>query len=150
MNYVVLSCNHKPVLDLDYIKSYLRVDYDYDDKLLQKIMISSILLLEQFLRISIFEKNIKLSVGRGKFRFPILPMLKVKSCSHEDYHINSGYILPRKNLDITYVAGMQSIPADIELALLMQIAFIYDNQSMASSLTEGVKDLVKHYRNLLI
>jgi uncharacterized phiE125 gp8 family phage protein len=137
------------------IKSYLRVDNNFEDDLICTIVDSAISQFEEYTLLALIENNWTISYknfSEDTLKIPvrnISKILTVKTLSHQNciHEINLSQVILNKEfnsvsfkvvpltrmLRIEFVAGItdkfNSIPSNIKTCLLEHIAFLYDNRS---------------------
>lgn len=173
LNIEILEVLGTEPVTLAEAKEYCRIDNDYtgEDLLLEDLIKSSRIALENFANISIIEKRIKVFSDTDKTLWlPFSPVIDVESITNNSgdpiefdasikYKLKLGQAGPYY---ITYTAGFITIPQDIKLAVLKQVLTDYDNREnftvnnnstvrSSSSLSNSAKNLIHPYsRNLFL
>lgn len=72
----------------------------------------------------------------GTYELPVLPVVRVVSCTAE-YTLTGGVIKLDGAATVEYEAGYEAVPKSIIQAILLLVAYWYDNREAAS--TENLK-----------
>lgn len=173
LNIEILEVLGSEPVTLAEAKEYCKIDNDYtgEDLLIEDLIKSSRIALENFANISIVEKRLKVFSDTDKTLWlPYSPIIEVETVTNNsggpiDFDATIKYKLKLGQSGpyyITYRAGFTPIPQDIKLAILKQVLTDYDNREnftvnnnstvrSSSSLSNSAKNLVKPYsRNLLL
>ena len=144
----VIESNEDNILNLDYVKNYLRIDNEYDDEFLTEAIKTAV---------SFCEKTIGKYISNKKIKYDFTQALNTKTISFEkndekydidevesiiingynveetEYQIENGEIVFNNNITgrIVLVCNIkiEHIESDIKQALLFHIASIYQNKS---------------------
>lgn len=155
------------IIDLSEIKNFLRIDFDEDDNLLNRLLKSAIKQCELYISRSITQKTYRLSLYNrvGKFinllYFPVTNVTSIdiidknnNTVKFKNYtfdQISNKVILNNiptnfYRIDITYEAGYTKIPDDIKQALLFHVAKMYDDKIGYSPIPKASLNIYKNYK----
>lgn len=155
------------IIDLSEIKNFLRIDFDEDDNLLNRLLKSAIKQCELYISRSITQKTYRLSLYNrvGKFiNLLYFPVTNVTSIDIIDKNNNTikfkNYTFDQISnkvtlnniptnfyrIDITYEAGYTKIPDDIKQALLFHVAKMYDDKIGYSPIPKASLNIYKNYK----
>ena len=165
------------VVERTKMKSYLNVDYDLWDSLIDTLILSATTRLERYTGCSFQTKtlvatfmsvadNVEIPYG------PIQSITKVKSIDENGNKIllteGSDYVIygnnfktikffePGQSIEIEYVAGYQILPADLQVAVMKQVAMDFEyrentaGKTTVTELSNGAKQFANSYRRILM
>lgn len=171
MNYKLVlrrSDNSLPsFLTLEDIKSYLRVDFEEDDKLLVNLAIAACEKAENFIGISVLERSVSqvnYDIYDSHIKLYQSPVIKVERVLDErsemipdqewefnnrDYTIIFKQERRASQISIDYISGFtkNNISQSIKVGLLEHIMFLYDGKSNAQEMPVRSIDLYSLFRN---
>ena len=172
MRYLVTK-NYPHSLDLKFLKEYLRISYDYDNELLQKLCQIAVSNAESFLRYSITAKDVKVNFlkeeSKSKITLPIMYAEKISLVLHvfndEENEIipeDSYSFLQEKNLieinplrkckevEICYqTKNIINTNVDIQQGILIHIDYLYEKKSNYAILNY-LHEFYHPYRRILL
>lgn len=149
-SYKILGRSGQELINIEDIKKYLRISNSEDDNILTLMIESAIQYAENFMKISLVNKDIEVNVtNSNKAYLPFTPVAKITSIIIEDEEANiedafiegNFLIMPHiscTKLKLQYIAGyedIESIPAPIIQGIMVHIASMYDGRG---------EDLVPH------
>jgi uncharacterized phiE125 gp8 family phage protein len=153
----------EPILVTE-VKNYLHIDFDNDDIFLSSLITSARLRLERFTGCSFAPKTIKVYAELfNDFELPYGPITSIttvrKWAGDADFDTLTDYVTKGSQFkifvpescgeyELTYVAGYTSLPEDLKLAMLLEIAHRYENRGDEIKLNGFSKDLAWPYRRL--
>lgn len=151
-------------------KAHLNIDFSDDDAMLTKMIKSCRLALEAYTGVSIVSKEITalLQNGKGGIELPYGPIAEDSVTAVDSYGNEASVVLkgfnyqkldyPRGEVTVTYETGFDSVPEDLKLAILHEIAYRYENrgeenpytkyemQAKSSGLSESARELASSYK----
>ena len=172
MKYEVTK-EHSHSLDFKILKAYLRISYDYDDELLQKLCQIAISNAESFLRYSITVKNVKVNFLKEEYKSKIrLPIMYADNILSVLYILNdkenkimfedSFSFFQEKNLvelnsskkykevEICYqTKNIINSNVDIHQGILIHIEYLYEKKSN-NSILNYLHQFYHPYRRILL
>ena len=172
INYVVLNIKKVEIWPLEEVKNYLRISYEYDDKLINNLIATAIDVAELFTGLNFYKRQLSCKVSglsSTTIRLKYIPILEIdeiywlkkgEKCNitndfgyaHTDklcLSFKSHYV--GEDVEIQYRAGYRdSIPRSIQHGILMHIASMYENPESAAMLSAQIKDLYMPYREIKI
>lgn len=144
------------MLTLTEVKAHLRVDIDNDDSLITTLIDAGYSFAENYTNRIILEvtKELKIDCFQTEIQLPYLPVISITSIAYKDsddanqaftdYYLDlrglfatvkssQGFSFPSTNTDyenvvITYVVGYESIPEQINQAILLVIGAMYEQR----------------------
>ena len=135
-------------------KNFCKIDVDEDDQLLEDTIIPAArAICEEFTNISFVKRNVKATINNfnGNTYLPYGHVEDVNGNNGDDhFEFSEGVwkqiISPRNIVTVEYEGGYDVLPAELKIALLNQIYYLYDNRSSGglSPITEGL--LLKYRR----
>lgn len=149
------------------IKSYLRIDLTDDDVLLGILIKSARKSCEAFTNVSFIERTVVAEVmnmlgGQPLPYGPIGEISSFKNCNGEEVSTDNYKIegldfkMVKTYFDgpitVTYAAGYAELPEDLKLAVMCQVAWLYEHrgdEQMKTGLCEQAKLLLYQYRRVL-
>lgn len=168
----VTKLNQLELWNLDEVKNYLRVSHDYDDKVIKNLIISAIDSAENFLGLSLHQRNVEFIsnvVGRRVFQLKYSPVIEITDVTFEmtgrtrqlaknEYSYDAEYAalyltraLAGEELKVSYTTGYENhnIPHTISQGVLLHICSMYDREGdNALSMSNEVKDLYQPYKKI--
>lgn len=149
------------------IKDYLRIDLDDDDTLLGILIKAARKSCEAYTNVSFVEREVtaELMNQSGGWPLPYGPVGNItafKNCEGEDvatddYKI-AGIQFKRVEtcfdgpITVSYNAGYENLPEDLKVALMCQVAWLYEHrgdEQMKTGLCEQSKLLLYQYRRVI-
>jgi hypothetical protein len=140
------------LLDLNYVRNWLRVDEYADNIIIGDIIINSLDIIEDYLNISIIDSTITIHMGNTyEFRLPYPVIEKINYVMDENgnnlsYTFNNGYININEfydgDIDISYDTKKNE---KLKFGWLETISYIYENRGDLQ-----IKDYLKNNYNLKI
>jgi uncharacterized phiE125 gp8 family phage protein len=158
------------VVTLDDIKSHLRITFTDDDTYLPILGAGCQARIERHCGISFSERTVTLQVTdiNGDIFLPYGPIISVTSVTDSDGNVlvaNTDYVLQgvemkfinktnqailfNGKLTIVYQGGFDDVPPDLQMALLNEIAYRYENrgdQIDVAALSSGAQMFANPYR----
>lgn len=162
------------VLSLDEIKSYLRINSNEDDDLLNNLQIAVRKTAESYTSKAFVQQEWEVvfdDLGSEKIILPITPIISLLSIKYLDKNDNeiiineSDYYLCKiqsvvtlkgtyKKIIVNYIAGYSSdssnVPSSIKQGMLNHIAFIYDGKGSPDKLPFDTKILYSSFKKIRI
>lgn len=158
-------------IELNFVKNFLKVDFDEDDDLITNIIKTAITQCETNINKSLVQKTFIYSLYELKdssLILPYPPIISITSIKIIDYQQNEitlenteyfldniGNILNFKNksnnfyrIDIEYKAGLTTINDELIQALLMHIARMYEDRSGYSPIPLNSLNIYKKYKQI--
>jgi uncharacterized phiE125 gp8 family phage protein len=146
-------------------KDYLHIDFDNDDIFLSTLISSSRKALEKFTGLSFGAKTIMVYVDLSEeLEIPYGPVNSVtlvrKWTGDSSFDTITDYVLKGSQFkrfdpgvcgeyEITYTAGYSTLPEDLRLAILTEVAYRYENRGdEIVALSNAAKTLAMPYRRL--
>ena len=125
------------------LKSWLKIDLNDDDFLLGKIIPAARLTIERYVNLSLVNRTVtaKIMNGLGGFVLPYGPVktistvtdfLGVSITNTIEWNILNEPFADAKGI-VTYEAGFERIPPNLEIALMQQCAYMYENRGDESA-----------------
>ncbi|MBT2215839.1 head-tail connector protein [Virgibacillus dakarensis] len=153
MNLKVITPPASSPVDLEYVKQYLRIDYDDEDALIQGMIDASVVHAEAFTRRSLAPKTYELILNDyvGQVYLPNPPLISVDSVVNEystpiHYEVieerGRAVVSLSPEFDkavITYQSGYGELPKPIEQAILLLVSHFYENRETVIVGTSVVK-----------
>ncbi|GMO59141.1 MAG: hypothetical protein Ta2D_04900 [Rickettsiales bacterium] len=146
-------------IQLDVAKNYLRVDFDFDNQLITKLLRTAIRNCESYIGKTILEKTYILSIykNREKIALPYPPVISINSvvgASNYTYDDVANILKISGNLqervDVNYTAGMPYIMDEIEQGILIHTAKMYEDKTGATSIPDASIAIYQKYREIRI
>lgn len=157
---------------IDEVKSFLRIDNNFEDDLLQKIISSARILVEEYTKRSLISQSWKISFDDFAprnvrlVRGPVIEVSSVNVISEtgvvtavaaanyqlsasKEYLVFESFIAGNKieiNYNTGYGASAASIPEPLKLAILTLCNKIYERRPEAFHIDEGIKTLINPFR----
>lgn len=154
------------------LKSFLRIDSDFEDDLLQKIISSARVLVEEYTKRSLINQSWKISFDDFAprnvrlVRGPVVEVTDVNIISATDvstavnpanYHLSASkeYLvfenfIAGKQIEINYTTGYgetgADVPEPLKLAILTLCSKIYERKPEAFQIDETLKSLINPFR----
>ena len=171
-NYSIVKTHSHEFWNLQEVKSYLRISYDYDDELIQNLIKTSVEFAEDFTGTNLYSKkicvNIKNVESSVELKYPnivainsvylILNNKKEQITDKYGYfqkkvnklHLNEQYI--NREIEVEYLSGYTNnqIPQAIKQGLLIHVALMYENSEHDICRMSNIKDLYLPYRIIKI
>ena len=158
-------------IELDFVKNFLKVDFEDDDDLIKNIIKTASTQCETNINKSLIQKTFIYSIYELKNNSIVLPYPPVISITSikiidsqqnenilesTEYFLDSiGNILNFKNkpnnfyrIDIEYKAGLETINDELIQALLMHIARMYEDRSGYSPIPLNSLNIYKKYKQI--
>lgn len=143
---------------LQEAKDFCRIDVSDDDLLITMIIKGARMICEHYANLSFIERIVtaKIHNGLGNFNLPYGPVIGfITSFTDVDgdsldttYDLRDAY---GNDFNVVYNAGYATLPENLKLALLNQIAFMYENRgdvAIASGLSLGSKLILQQIRSV--
>ncbi len=166
MQNIILSKDVPIIIDINTLKSHLRIEHDHEDEYLKTIVKMATEIIENQLSMSIFLKEYQLSYyptacyEQHTFKLPIHNVVEITSVTQNDKLIS--YELQRKRNEILlsptlldvpvfiiYKAGisdcLQHIPEELKFAVLQITKSIYDCSEENVLELKYVKSIIQRY-----
>jgi uncharacterized phiE125 gp8 family phage protein len=168
--FKILNIEPQQVIALDEVKQYLRVSYNYDDKLLKNLTEFAIDHAENFISLSIRHRLVEFKTNNPRAKSFLLkhnPVITLESVcfakegkkeeelSKEAYHLDedkwmlclADYISSAE-LKVNYYAGISApaLPSSIKQGILLHIEQMYDNSEARHSISADIRELYQAYR----
>jgi len=126
-------------ITLEEAKTFLRVNHDEDDAIIQGYIITAIKDIEDYTHRAVVQRphTLHLDFATGKVEIPRPPIVSVDSPTGLDVH---GYetkwidIEDIEDLTLEYTAGYDPVPDDLQSAILNQLPVYYTQSQMAEGL----------------
>jgi uncharacterized phiE125 gp8 family phage protein len=168
----VIFEEQNPILSLDEIKNFLRIDFDSDDILLQKALNTATRQCELKIGQTLNQKTYLMSIYNplktNKIKLKYEPIISVEKIEHIDENENTSLIstdnyktmsdigiikffnipLNYYKLDITYKAGYMNVPDDLKQGLLFHIAKIYEDKTGFYPIRKASNSIYKNYQKI--
>lgn len=126
------------ILDINILKSHLRIEHDYEDGYLKILIDAATDILEKAIGISIIKKKYKY-IGDPIEILPIQPVVKI--CS-------------RKNQEIIFSAGItdeaENIPTDLQYAILQISKNMYECNDENILDSSYIQHIIKSYKQISV
>lgn len=155
---VLFSGEGPEPVTLEEVKTWCKLDDDpTDDNLISALIPAARIVCEQYANLSFIPKTVKATIynGLGEIRLPYGPVNgDVTSYKDEDGAVITDYKLSEARegrITAEYNAGYSTLPDNLKIALLMQIAFMYQNrgdEKAASGVSEFAKLILKQVRDV--
>lgn len=149
MNLKVITEPTEEPISLDDVKSFLRIDYNDDDKLLEIMITAAREHAETFTRRSIAKKTYELTLNdyASRVSLPNPPTISVESVLNDGQAIEyelveeqgRSILTLNSEATITYQAGYKNVPKTIIQAMLILISHFYENRETVIVGTSVVK-----------
>lgn len=162
------------LVSLSDVKSFLGISGSSNDAVLSTIISSVSTFVENYIGYTVASTTYTNEefdgTGKEKYNIPVYPVTVFTSMDYrttsanensweqidsEDYfvyldegyvHLIGGFHEGPKNYRMTYTAGYESTPADLELAVLQMIRDVYNTKATSSTVTqERLKDYAVSY-----
>jgi hypothetical protein len=124
------------VLDIQFLKSHLRIEHDHEDEYLKILIDTATEILERKICVSIIKKKYKYSGPPLKIP-PIQPVIEICSTSETEIYFYAGIADSRAN-----------VPADIVYAVLQIAKNMYECSDENILESMYVKHIINSYRNM--
>ena len=163
-NLSVVDFETTNLLNLDYVKNYLRIDNNLDDEFLKNAIITACKYAEQMTGKIFGKKTLKLSIYTKKpiskikesFRFDEILNISIDGTklAENDYYLDNGalilYSSQSGNICVVFKTGIDAseIDADLKQAILYHIATIYQNKDGNFSVPQASQDVYNAYRKI--
>lgn len=139
-------------------KSYMKVDYDGDDELIETFITASRMQLEKFTGLSFIPKRIiaQLQNDCGGIELPYGPVYgevdptlitNIQGEETQIYFAGGNYpfiITPIEFVQVIYDAGFYELPAPLKTAIKAQVFFLYENRGEIGGMGEGGNSRYNH------
>ena len=158
-------------IELEFVKNFLKVDFEDDDELISNMIKTAIKQCETNINKSLVQKTFTYSLYEVKYTsltLPYPPTISITSVKiidsqqntttleNTEYFLdNIGNILNFKNkpnnfyrIDIEYQAGLEKINDELIQALLMHIARMYEDRSGYSPIPLNSLNIYKKYKQI--
>lgn len=158
-------------IELNFVKSFLKIDFEDDDDLIKNIIKTAITQCETNINKSLIQKTFIYSLyelKRNSLILPYSPIISIDNIKIIDFQQNTttlenteyfldniGNILNFKNkpnnfyrIDIEYQAGLEKINDELIQALLMHIARMYEDRSGYSPIPLNSLNIYKKYKQI--
>lgn len=164
---LILKDTNKQVIDLDILKSHLRIANNYEDDYLKDIIKTATGILESNLELSLLYKTYNYVIAKYNIDYPItLPIRNVKSIESisdskgndiqfdtlNKYEITINNINNNFPINIKYIAGftnnIEEIPSDLKLSVLQISKSIYDNSEYCIMESKYMQNVIHKYKQL--
>lgn len=117
-------------------KAYARIDTSADDSVIDFMINAAVLVLEEYSNIGFVNRQVVCDALNplGDLDLPLAPVTAISSVKDVDdntinYIANDGVIVTKiLHLKATYTAGHTTLPPTLKLALMMQVAWMYENR----------------------
>jgi uncharacterized phiE125 gp8 family phage protein len=147
------------------VKNYLHIDFDNDDIFISSLITSARLRLERFTGCFFGSKTVKIYAEVfNDFELPYGPVTSITTvrrwAGDMDFDILTDYVTKGSSFlifvpescgeyELTYVTGFTTLPDDIKLAIMTEVAYRYENRGdEITGLTTISKGLAMPYRRL--
>ena len=166
MNLIIKDSN-KQVIDLDILKSHLRIAHNHEDIYLTNIINTATGILENNLELSLLYKTYKYVISNYNMHYPVtLPIKNVQSIesvnddennnisfnTNNKYEININDLGIYSTINVKYIAGftnnIEEIPRDLKLSVLQISKNIYDNSEDYILDSKYIQNVIYKYRHL--
>lgn len=154
-------------------KQFLRIDSEFEDVLIGKIITSARILVEEYTKRSLVNQSWKISFNdfapktirlvRGpvvavqnvtriddKNNAQIIPASNYSLSANNEYLVLNDYI-SGKQVEINYTTGYgadgTTVPEPLKLAILTLTSRIYERKSEAFKIDDELKSLINNYRS---
>ncbi len=134
----IIKNSSTDILDLNILKSHLRIEHEHEDQYLKIIGQLATDVLEKAMGVSILKKKYKY-IGPMVTKLPIQPVIKI--CSQKD------------NETIFYAGITDSpngIPSDIKYAILQIAKNIYECNDENILESKYIKHIINNYKQIAI
>lgn len=168
-NWNVRSTNYSNnIIDLKEIKSYLKIDSNYDDEYLQELVDSGIETAEKLTNLSLGIKEVSFNIDISMpciINLPVIPFLEIVKAyitetresivdciklTHGATALSVGEIT-NANIMIVYKTGYdKKIPASIKQSICSYISEVYEKNYVSGSLLNNIKNILSFYREVKI
>lgn len=147
MQIEIVKSEPNNLFDLPFLKNYLRVTNEQDDKLIAELLNTATAFVEEDLGKSIVKKTIKVTHHNNRFVIPSGPVTKIinvtrngKNLAENDYklrvdefdntEIETPFRWKDAELVIVYEAGyeIKNVPHSMKQAILAVLAYIYEHR----------------------
>lgn len=171
VEYEIIEKEKKNLIDLEFLKSYLRINHDYDDGLIKMLLDSAIETAEGFLNMGINPALVKAiipKVSKSSY-LPCRPISSVKSAMLKIDDIDTDVVDRLKfkcdqgkilcfdesligyKLEIIYTAGYEKqIPPSLCNGLLQLVRWQYESEANERINPGVLNDIFYSYRRLKI
>ena len=170
--YEIISTGKNEIVSIEEVKNYLRITHDYDDNLLNNLILAAIDAAENFLRLCLLQKKILITyqyLSTSTIDLPLSPVIEIEGIvsiynkkkhllETKEYDISTNKEKIKLHftinaLEIRYTAGyakQNTIPHAIKNGMLLHIAEMYDRQGLASSINTEIINLYYPYRKVIL
>lgn len=174
--FKVLEVFDQKICTLEEVKNYLRIADNNDDILLDKLILAAIETAENFLGVTLIQRNIQFistdNQMKKMFQLQYTPILKVQSffLKKQEREINipaycydldetDGILVlqkpiqPQDTLVMRYISGLEEnrISHSIKQGILMHVSEMYDREELsASGLSQEVKNLYLPFKRFRV
>lgn len=149
------------------IKEYLRIDLDDDDTLLGILIKAARKSCEAYTNVSFVEREVTAELmnqlgGQPLPYGPVGDIISFKDCNGDDvdednYKIDGVQFKRVKTcfdgpITVSYNAGYEALPEDLKVALMCQVAWLYEHrgdEQLKTGLSEQSKLLLSQYRRAI-
>ena len=164
---LIIKNSDKLIINLDLLKSHLRIANNYEDDYLKTIINTATCTLENILELSILYKTYKYIVNNHNVHYSIVLPIKnvniIQSITDSDnnnvqfetnnkYEINLRNINNKFPINIQYIAGFtdntEEIPNDIKLSILQISKNIYDNSEENILDSKYIQSVINKYKQI--
>lgn len=171
IEYEIIAKENNDIIDIEFLKNYLRVSHNYDDNLIKMLLDSAINVVEDFLHIHINPATIMATIsGVSKsFYLPYGPISSIKSAilkldgvkaniiDQLKFKTEQGKVLCcdesiiGKRIAILYVSGYEKqIPPSLYNGLLQLVRRQYESEANEQINPGIISDIFHSYRRLKI
>jgi uncharacterized phiE125 gp8 family phage protein len=153
----------EPILVTE-VKNYLHIDFDNDDIFISALITAARLRLERFTGCYFAPKTVKVYAELfNDFELPYGPITSITTvrrwAGDTDFDTLTTYVTKGSQFvifvpeicgeyELTYIAGFVTLPEDLKLAMMLEVAHRYENRGDEIKLNGFSKDLAHTYRRL--
>ncbi len=164
MKYQIINIDNTTVLDLEFVKSYIRIKSKEDDFLIHNMINTAIEFAENYLNIALFVKKIIVIAESSIVELPLTPLLEISVISinnsiikaseyelYKDSVILKNSISSQDRVTIEYKAGYQkaeNIPYPIITGMMLHIVSMYDSRFGDVSPSQNILQLYNSYKKI--
>lgn len=171
IEYQILEKNIEPIINIDFLKNYLRVSHDYDDDLIKLQLASAVEMTEKFLELQINQMVVRVDIPvmQKNITLPHKPITEIKYAmliegdnktdlsDQLTIQYEQGVISPKsvdildKKIEVIYLAGfVNKMPPIVYNGLLHLVRRLYESEPNELLDPKILHDIFYSYRRVKI